>query len=115
MRLFIILTATVALAFALIAGAAETERGSTTTTKTITITLTKAQVDAVKNARGKNATITLTKEQITAIGNSMSGYNVNQELTLTTANVSSNNTVELELLAPDDVTSYLKMNPQPSP
>jgi hypothetical protein len=115
MRLFFVLTAVVALAFAFTAGAGETERGGKTTTKTITIELTKTQADAVKNARGNNVTITLTKEQVTAIGNSLSGYSINQELTLTTANVSSNNTVILELRAPDDLTSYLKMNPQPRP
>lgn len=115
MRLLVILTAVAALTFAFTAGAGETERGGKTTTETITIELTKAQADAVKNARGKSATITLTKEQVKAIGNSISGYDINQELTLTTANVSSNNTVILELRAPDDLTSYLKMNPQPSP
>jgi|GEM_PF-1229718 len=114
MRLAFVFAAVVALAFAFVAGAAEDERGAKEV-KTVTITLTKAQAEAVNNARGKNVTVTLTKAQITSIGNSMEGYNINQELTLNTANVSSNNTVILELRAPDDITSYLRMNPQPSP
>lgn len=114
MRLTIILTAAVAVAFAFAAGA-ESERTAEKETETVTIELTKDQADAVKNARGKSVTVTLTKEQISAISNSISGYKVNNKITLSSANLTSNDEIVLELSVPDDPTSYLKMNPTPSP
>ena len=115
MRLLIISAVVFSLAVAFSANAAEDERGSEKEVKTVTITLTKAQADAVKNARGKSVTVTLTKEQISAINNSISEFKVNKEIALSSANLMSGDSIVLELRAPDDITSYLKMDPQPSP